>query len=309
MMRKLTYVDYPIVRYNFSPNAGWLKTITSQIAYIALHTRLGRLSPWSRIRSWTTMRNLWDLLHLLWLGFVKDLLGSELFLCALEEHPQLSLDDALLLLWREMRLTNKLLRRDCNVKKFSDNNDYPTLHSLVKGSQCKSIFMWLSRRSSQRLIPSQASELQRLRATALWSLRRFVDVCDSGGLFLTVEATTDACSAGWLFLRSYQKLAASTFTQQLALYKLRPKLHFFGHLLLDLQQSRENPKIYELFAQEDFMQKVRLMGRSRHSTEMHNTIHQRWCIFYAHRWHSKTTPLFSRRRGFRHRVRKRFMKA
>ena len=151
---------------------------------------------------------------------MKDLLGSELVLCALEEHPQLSLDDALLLLWREMRLTNKLLRRDCNVKKFSsttlswtDNNDYPTLHSLVKGSQCKSIFMWLSRRSSQRLIPSQASELQRLRATALWSLRRFVDVCDSGGLFLTVEATTDACSAGWLFLRSYQKLAASTFTQ------------------------------------------------------------------------------------------------
>ena len=272
-------------------------------------------SPWALIRSWTLARNLWDLLHLLWLGFVKDLLAAELYLTALEEFPNLDLDVSLGLLWDEMRLTNKLLRRDCKTKRWNTNTiswegnkDYPTLASAIKGADCKAIFMWVSRRSAQRFDASTASPLQRLRATALWSLRKFVDTCDHASLFLTEAEASDACWCGWVFLRAYQRMACVCKAQKLCLFKLRSKLHYFAHLLLDLRRSRENPSRYQLFIQEDYMQRVKLLGKALHAKGMEKTIAHRWCIFFAHRWHCKTQQRRFRRPFLGRKVRKHLVK-
>ena len=58
--------------YDFSPTAEWKELRVDHALYLAV-TPVGQRSPWCSIKSWTIQRNLHDLLHIMWLGWTKDL--------------------------------------------------------------------------------------------------------------------------------------------------------------------------------------------------------------------------------------------
>lgn len=83
---------------------GWLDMIIDHDMYMRTTPNLLK-SPWACVPNWTLTRCLDDLLHLMWLGFGKDLIGQVLFERAMTEYP--SLEEGLTGLWRECKLWHK----------------------------------------------------------------------------------------------------------------------------------------------------------------------------------------------------------
>ena len=57
--------------YAFGPGAAWRQNMVTHSQYLQTHLGLNR-SPWAEVRGWSIHDNHFDLLHLLYLGFVKD---------------------------------------------------------------------------------------------------------------------------------------------------------------------------------------------------------------------------------------------
>ena len=67
-------------------------------------------------------------------------------------------------------------------------------------------------------------------------------------------------------------------------YKLRPKLHYLHHAIIDLQKTRLNPFFSTCFLDEDYMGKVKALSSKCHaSTVVHRTL-QRYLILLGQRW-------------------------
>ena len=179
-----------------------------------------------------------------------------------------------------------------NMLKWDGHNTYPVLASYIKGATCKSLLMWAADRTNAAAMRRGAScpWHLKLRATALHSLREFVTVCDVGDTFLTHAQSRQACAAGWLFLRCYQALASAALAEKICLYKVRPKTHYMAHLLLQLATTRENPKCYDLMCAEDFMGRIKRIGRLQHRNTIGQAVIENLSIFYAHRWHRFEHP-------------------
>ena len=108
--------------------------------------------------------------------------------------------------------------------------------------------------------------------------------------FLNENEATEACSSGWLFLRSYQALARLAHDRKLTLFKLRPKLHYFAHVLLALAVTRENPRRRELNTAEDFMGRIKLIGKATNRMNSSAAIVERIMVCYVQRWYRCQHP-------------------
>ena len=98
-------------------------------------------------------RNREDLLHGLYLGFVKDVAGQTLFDLAWGMSADKSeMNDALLNLWRDGCIYWQQRKNNWKCQVFtlrtlswSGPGDYPTLETKMKGFQCKLVFLWAAR--------------------------------------------------------------------------------------------------------------------------------------------------------------------
>ena len=141
--------------FDFRPEAGHRQHLTSHRHYL-LTTSPGDLSPWSIFRNWDITRNKFDMLHVLWLGYAKDIAASALLFLSRSYYPLTDLDNALQLLWIDMKVFYRTQRQRCCICKFSHNticfdgkNSYPTLTSRIKGANTKLIckyIAWKARR-------------------------------------------------------------------------------------------------------------------------------------------------------------------
>lgn len=279
--------------YDFRDGADWMDTRIAHTVYLATHCGT-QLSPYSNMPGWDIYSNLFDLLHLLWLGIAKDFAASLLLVIA-SKYGQIlfgtdDLADALFELWKECKRWHKDRKITCPVRKFtprtlswSSNNDYPTIESRIKGANSKLITLW-GCHASIEIANQFPSEQASLIGTAAWGFLKFVYICDHSGMFFTREEADDAFEAGHMFLLAYQKLAWASYQNEECLWKVRPKTHYFMELLFHIKQTRRNPKYYDLFGAEDYMGKVKKCGTKTHrSTTSQRTLQRLW-IFLSHRW-------------------------
>ncbi len=136
--------------FNFDEHADWTHTETTMMQYYMTHVGAER-SPWAMVRGWSIWFNLLDLLHLLYLGIVKDFVGTVLFVIASFMGPKVFLNDNLKELWTECCAWCKYHKYQHSIKVFStnglrwqDDNDYPEMDKRLKGANCKLVFLWLS---------------------------------------------------------------------------------------------------------------------------------------------------------------------
>lgn len=161
--------------YDFSPNAMWRSMLISHQTYLAGTVEI---SPWANLRSWTIHRHRDDMLHMVWLGFGKDVAGQLLFEIATQYGLADKLDDNLAALRREMIIWFKARGVPCGVRRFrkstvsvSDNLDFPTLESKMKAANSKLVFIWTTWKAVDIVNSGKdESEHAKLRASTAWSI-------------------------------------------------------------------------------------------------------------------------------------------
>ena len=146
--------------YDFSPHCLWRRSCITHNQYLAQTAERYR-SAWARLDWWTIWRCLWDLLHLLWLGIVKDILGSELLRSAQELVTEMdtieTLNAALARLHSEFAIACRFRKESppssvwtTTTLGYNESTSCPVVHAKMKGAECKRVFMWLAKRTNRK---------------------------------------------------------------------------------------------------------------------------------------------------------------
>jgi hypothetical protein len=213
--------------YDFRESALWRQLPVDHTSYLR-STSADQLSPWAMIPSWRIDRNTDDLLHMIWLGFGKDVIGQLLFDLAIL-HP--SLEEGLIVLSQECRSWYRARKIPFSMKPWNLNTisvksmsrDYPTFESKQKGANTKLVFLWLSAKCVE-LVNSgtDMSGYARLRAEMCWCLSNVLHLFDRAGHFLTRDAAREAHKDGNRFLVIYTHLASVALQMEIAAFKVLP---------------------------------------------------------------------------------------
>ena len=139
--------------FDFRPGADWRCHLQTHENYLAT-TAESDLSPFAALPRLRVDRCKWDLLHVCFLGFGKDVIGSTLLILsrrAANSRVLEALDRALRGLWVEFKAWCKVRRLSTTVPVFSltiisveANADYPTLAKRIKGAASRLILKLLA---------------------------------------------------------------------------------------------------------------------------------------------------------------------
>ena len=204
------------------------------------------------------------------------------------EAPNLC--DALQMLWLEYHtFWRERKKRGYKLKCFtpttislgSSENDYPTLQASVKAMKSKLVLFWICSRCIIHSQMDDATPYQKETAQAAHHLLSYISLLDEADLFLNDVELQEALRFGWSFLRWYQHLAFVAHSNEHCHFKLRPKLHCFGHQLLELQNTCENPAKQALWAAEDLVGQVKKLGKKTHKLTTHLRVAQRRSLFVS----------------------------
>jgi hypothetical protein len=276
--------------YDFGPNAVWRQLEVSHETYL-LSTPEHSRSPFCRLRSWTIHRNRPDLLHGVWLGIAKDVCGQFMFdIVTMYMSDDMSAN--LVMIHRQMLEWYREQGMHCGVPVFrqttlswKDQDDIPVLEAKMKGAHSKLVFLYLSWLSVMIVNSGvDTSPYAVLRATMLCSLSDVIKVFDHSGRFMTQAEADRVLLHGNLFLVSYQRLAAEALMNHQFAYKLRPKMHDFAHLLIEVGRTRENPRQRDLFDAEDYIGKIKGLAAACHKRRVDLSVCHRLILFLTHRW-------------------------
>jgi hypothetical protein len=100
-----------------------------------------------------------------------------------------------------------------------------------------------------------------LVARMITSLVSFLNVCGVAGGLFTAEEASKVQQQGRSFLLSYQTLAEEAYSTWQALWKLRPKIHYFAHMVEELPSTLENPGRCDTFDWESFVGTIKANWR------------------------------------------------
>lgn len=255
----------PHLRFSdFTVTAGWRPTIIDHETYLETERVLSHLVV---IDGWRIELNFWDRLHVKCLGFDRDVAAYVIKEFVMEGRiPGETFEDRLETLskymrewWKENRLTPfRINLTPGNIGLGSSLRDYPELASTFKGCHVQIIMKYLTAKACGEF--NDGSAHAQLRATMMWGQAEFDHVCDSGGLILTWDEVHRAQHGGTSFLLAFQALANEAETLDIKMYKPRPKLHDFQHMLMSLT-NRINPKWTDAFNEETFMGVTKRIGR------------------------------------------------
>ena len=99
------------------------------------------------------------------------------------------------------------------------------------------------------------------------------------------EEVRRALAAGDTYLAAFQYKAAAYQAENRPNWKVRPKLHYFGHQILgQIAASALNPRHVHCFSDEDMVGKIARIAKATHSSKTSLRTLQRWALLIAKRW-------------------------
>ncbi len=241
---------------------------------------------------------LFDWLHLGPLGFLRDYVGS---VCIdLLERDELShhfgtgtRDQQLDRLWAAFRKwCRDTGRAPCkgslslrSLGRSRGTSIYPELSSAIKAAGVQSLTLFVS----ELLLHVFAGEGHHcnLRQCAAWGIVEFIVTSQKAGLLLSRSETERMLEGGRAFVDCYAGLAREAATHGVFLWKMRPKLHFFEHLLSFMEKSRLNPQKLANWADESYMGAVKKVVVKCSGVTALRTSMLRYFMFLALRWEKR----------------------
>ena len=274
---ELSYAD-------MSQTALWRQTVMTHADFMRTAVKP---SPFACIPGFH-LGTLWeDLMHTVHLGIGKDLVGSILGEFVLE-NLGVSGQQTLSLKHLELQTYCALNRLKCPPRALcmkliswgSSCAGYPILSSVVKAAHTKILLFWCADVTYHAAICAHS----RLRNTCSWGMADFLLCLDVGEDIMNPELTHRAVRSAYTFAKTYQELSRTAELEGKALWKIRPKGHYFMHLVDSCSASNRNPNSHHCFGEEDFMGVVTRIASGTHgATTMLRTL-QRYMMFMALRF-------------------------
>ena len=264
-------------------------------------------SPWTAVPRFEKSKRLLDLLHLVHQGVLRDLIASSLvdaledgslgcfygmqnqshneILKVLSRHAQAWARDAGMQLYIG-KLTMGRLGRPEKL-----NWPYAELESRVKAAKTRTLFGFttflMSRLATSPILDQQPQKRlhAKVRSICCWALDVVLSTFSKNQDVVMQSAV--AAEVAWLArLHSacYQWLAVQCLHQQRCLYKVRPKTHYFVHLMDTFAQNCICLMHLSTFGDEDFMGKIRGVAQAAHGSTYMSTWARRYALKRALQW-------------------------
>ena len=223
-----------------------------------------------------------DMFHTLKYGFCRDLAASLLiYLCQLSyfdrpECPSKALDARLVRAYSYFSLWCQAEGRTPTLKKFSlagfhrkKASSFPWLPGKGADTILALMFLdfYLQMCTAHMRDPSHACVLSAARETVRGALD-FTGVLHSHKIFLTLSCAQFLHVSGMKLLRGYHFLADRCISEGRKLFSLRPKCHYFHHMLWELErqilarhEAILSPIIWNCENDEDFIGRLSRLSR------------------------------------------------
>ena len=272
--------------FDFRPWANWRQYLITQRHYLLTEGD----SPFCDMPGWSIFRNKMDMLHLCFLGFARDISACMLLILAGTFRPHLDLADGLAWLHTEFRVWCKQRRTSCNIGRFSlkliglataVEKVYPILASRIKGAKVKILMKWLANMST-RARALDVTPAAKNRQLMMLGIVGFVHECDRAALFLTPDQKERAGKCARTFLLAYQLESERSYDRPL--FKMKPKVHYFGHMVDFMMETGENPASLDTWDYENFCGRIKRVCRNTHRTTASLRTAQRYLLLMAIRW-------------------------
>jgi hypothetical protein len=287
------HVSIPSIIYtDFSTTAGHRMTKLSHEGYMTKPA--DELSPWTKHVGWRKERVLWDLMHLLRVSGIEQDFAASLIKClALENAFGDGNFDAQL---KHCRNKMKAWCRETfgvslalpvfdvyTIGLGTSFNYMPELTGQIKAGDMKYLIAYLSHVANSVVRPD-ADCTGKLYSSCAWALVQFQKMLDQCDLVMTEEESVDAEACGRLFLLGYHELALLALEAGLALWRLRPKFHYFDEVLQLMLLTLENPGKQTCMNEEDFMGKLKKIYAKTHRSSQRFRGIQRYLLLLKMVW-------------------------
>ena len=242
-------------------------------------------SPWTQVPRFEKKKRLLDLLHIVHLGTLRDLIpaavvdsledGTLQHFFGLNGRPW---DEVLHAFSRHAALWAKTQGMQLYIGTLSmarfgrpKHKHWPmcALDTRIKAAKVRTLFAFttfmMTRLAESPILDAQKKKHAQVRAVCCWSLDVALSIFN---LNPRVKMATQAvCETTWLCrLHSacYQWLACECLVQRRLLYKIRPKTHYFLHMIDHHELTKLCLMFLSTFGDEDYMGKIRKICQGCH---------------------------------------------
>ncbi len=276
--------------------AAWQATIVDIQNFIDNARHFGIEPPLCSIEGWTSFALFWDVMHNLYIGIGRDLCGSAIArLIELEFYSKSNdVDVHLAVFSEECRKWShahavgvyppNLDHLSLGMAETTDKLKGCTFPELdAKAAHVKLYMMFLA---SELFIATCALDDYELRTVSvcMYHGAHMIHTMQSASFVLKPWESDLLYQHGTKFLITYRYLARLTLCVGKRRYRLRPKLHYIHHTLLDALTWPVNPGFLTCFLDEDFMGKVKSIASKCHKRQVSARTLQRYKIILTRRW-------------------------
>ena len=261
-------------------------------------------SPWVNIPGFQKKYRLFDLLHLVHLGTLRDVIPS----CLID-----ALDDGTLaafygvqgsraedmILYRMSQHAHAWARDQgltlyvgtLSLQRLGRSNrrwPYPELDTRIKAARCRTLFAfvaWLMCRLALFPLPEPQKFQSKVRAMCCWTLDVALSVFNRNKQVKMQEHVVKETT--WLLrfhMACYQWLAVQSLQQKRLLYKVRPKSHYYSHMVDHFEETCLCLMHLSTLGDEDFMGKIRRVAQACHGRTYMHAWAQRYVLKRALQW-------------------------
>jgi hypothetical protein len=240
-----------------------------------------------------------DMFHTLKLGFLQYLAASAIvclteagLLCpttvSFEVRLQFAFEDFL-------SFCNSIKKRPymtCFSKNnlgFPNDTTYPD-GNWGKGSDSRLLVLWLEAVAQRCFFAEHWVKLLYVTCQSFNGFYRLLHSCSKSSVWLTRAEAHTAAQNGLRSLRGYAALAKLFFSKGSCRFPLKPKLHSFHHMLLDLHYTESialNPLVWNCEADEDFIGHICRLARKSHIRSLQTRTLERYLINIRATWARK----------------------
>ena len=257
-----------------------------------------RPSPFTQTPGWDVWHVFFDLMHVVFKGIGMDITGGAIvILCLLGFYGEGGEGDIEIQLrrcykrFKDWQFANNLhFSLPPFTLKFIGRNADSVLERRrmfaicnTKAYQTKVLLFFLQEETAKLACLRPDSQVAQVVAACLYGMCGFHKVIDAGGTFLSADECRQAKLFGNICLQSYVFLARWGTQEGQAVFRLRPKLHYFHHIVHGLEWH-PNPKRTSVWGGEDFIGwSVRIANATSIMRCSHRTLERYRLLLYCRR--------------------------
>lgn len=259
-------------------------------------------SPWTQVPGFKKEFRLLDLLHIVHLGAARDLCAS-CIVDGLEDGSILefygvqTFDEALFSLSHHARLWAKDNKMDLGMGTLTMQRlgrekphwPFAKLDSRLKAARCRTLIGFLAflmcRLPDAQHLVGRAKFHAKVRGICCWALCVALSLWSQNeDVVMPCDQVRSACWLARLHAVAYQWLAAECYQSRRLLYKIRPKGHYFQHMVDHHEATKLSLVHLSTFQDEDFMGKARGICRASHGATFQLGWARRYALKRALQW-------------------------